>query len=430
MDQHILNLLDSPDGADRKEAIKLLVKDGSDEALKYLSALYKTETDPEIKQLAVKAGKLIRKRQQENAMFEDDGEMAFEDAIEEDDAPVEVSEMQRTRANSLLELAMDRSVAGDNAAAEKHLIKAFQINPNLLQDDYAVGVAGDIMGISASEVKSILREESTPEGKRKRKRKNSEITSHEGDATWNEAFTDMLIYMLVVGAITFVSTLLYFQFFAQTFASVDQQFAEAGLYSTTDGVEAAASMEAALSFFNTIGIGFSAVAAFSSAIGSLIYLLIWFFVIHFVATTFLSGDGTFRGLVHNTINYYTAFTVAYTLFGVGMFFLMTNSFLTPFSDASILTMSEAELDRMFAENLNNATSMLSLLGLLMFVGFIAFLYFTSKGIGKTYQLGTATGCISQIIAYIVLVGVIFACSCAFSALFASSVSAAFGTAGF
>jgi hypothetical protein len=95
-----------------------------------------------------------------------------------------------------------------------------------------------------------------------------------------------------------------------------------------------------------------------------------------------------------------------------------------------MTMSEAELDRMFAENLNNATSMLSLLGLLMFVGFIAFLYFTSKGIGKTYQLGTATGCISQIIAYIVLVGVIFACSCAFSALFASSVSAAFGTAGF
>ena len=63
MDSRILQLIESANPQDRKKAVQMLAKMGGPEAIRYLGIIYKQETDSEVKDLAVQAGKYIKKQQ-------------------------------------------------------------------------------------------------------------------------------------------------------------------------------------------------------------------------------------------------------------------------------------------------------------------------------------------------------------------------------
>lgn len=62
VDSNVLDELNSPEPEQRKRAIRQLARSQQPEALNLLSAAYRTETDPEIRDLVAKAGRYLRKR--------------------------------------------------------------------------------------------------------------------------------------------------------------------------------------------------------------------------------------------------------------------------------------------------------------------------------------------------------------------------------
>jgi hypothetical protein len=351
MDQQIINLINSPNVADRKRAIKLLVKDGSEDAYKYLSALYKTDTNAEIKQFAVKAGKLIRQRQKEI----DDSPIQQKTSKQQGDKPKVASakqtgQTQRVRAKHLIDTAMDRSVANDSVGAKRNLIKAFQMNPELLDDGYAMSVATSILGVSESEVQTIIQYEISETGTKQPK----DALLHKDDATWEVASIDVIVYMLIIGVATFVANLLSEQI----------------------GIRALASSGLNLEVNPVATIGNGLVSGLSSAIEGAISIFVWFAFIHFASKVLLSGRGTFRGLIHNAINVYTVYSVI--MIAVGLIF------------------ANHAVGARSRELVNNAGALLAI----QIIASIALAYFLSARISKNYQLTQMNGCVSLIIALI------------------------------
>jgi len=68
MDSKILQLMESANPQDRKKAIRMLAQVGGKESLRYLGLMYKQDDDPEVKDLAIQAGKLIKKQETEAAV--------------------------------------------------------------------------------------------------------------------------------------------------------------------------------------------------------------------------------------------------------------------------------------------------------------------------------------------------------------------------
>lgn len=423
MDENISRLIDSDNPQDRKRAIQLLVKEGTQEALTYLSALYRDETDPEIRKMAVEAGKRIRKQQQE-AQWVGEGDPSIGEIAKKKNPPPEtvpISEMQRTRAESLVELALNRDVAGDNVAARRHMSKALQVNPNLLNDQYTLGIAAEIFGVNAEDVADVIDVGSTG-GKSKRKHGDGGDDS----PTWSDAFTGLLIYMLIVGAITFATTLLSFQAFSGTFATLQTQIeAELGANWTAEFGEDVEIFMMMTNAISTLGIAFSASSAVSAAIGSVIGMLIWYMAVHFVATTLLSGAGTYPGLIVRTINIYTVFTAISGIVSFVSAIVMVNVLIEPLLALDISTIGPDEIERAFLPNFDTFATIFAALSIASLVGGLVFLYLTSRGIARNYEFGTATGCISQVIAYVVLVVIVLGCFCASSAVLGAGFAAMF-----
>jgi hypothetical protein len=200
MDSQITLLLESTSPQDRKKAIKMLVQHGGSETLVALGRLYKSEQDAEIKELALKAGRYLKKQQAEASdevtdypaplssipqktpsnsktpppPAEDDSDIATEypapmSDIREAPAavretkkefkPVSVSAYKQGQAKSLMERALDFSVRGYRGEAIELLIKAFHINPNLRLDTYYMRVAMNITRMDQEDTLYLIDED-------------------------------------------------------------------------------------------------------------------------------------------------------------------------------------------------------------------------------------------------------------------------------
>lgn len=221
MDATLLRMLDSPNPAERKQAIKKLAQSGDPEALKYLNALYKTENDPEIKDLAIKAGKYLRQQLGESVSANQadynrnwQGRAPQESprkAKEEEPVLAKVSKNAEERSKGMMETAMEALVARKQEDAHNLAKKAFALNPNLQYDAYYRGFAAEIMGTSQDEaVAELLAGTKT----REQKRKNDAQGSDQGD-TWGAAFGDLIIAFLVIAGATIISFLLASSAFGQ-----------------------------------------------------------------------------------------------------------------------------------------------------------------------------------------------------------------------
>ncbi len=176
VDRRLIQQLDNPDPEVRKKVIKALAKSQDPSAIKYLATLYKTDSDPEVRELALKAGKYIRKVAGDTMRSESGRSLSFTSPMDtpaeeasvypQDDAPapprpeaIEVPEGDAQRARSYLEQALDLQVRGEDERAVQFIARAFRLNPKFQFDSYALGVAATVMNRGRDEVLDILKPE-------------------------------------------------------------------------------------------------------------------------------------------------------------------------------------------------------------------------------------------------------------------------------
>jgi tetratricopeptide (TPR) repeat protein len=150
IDNNVIQQLDSPDPQERKKAIAALARSKNLEALKYLATVVKTDSDPEVADLARKAGIYIRKNAaaQPAPSRPAPGPELVQDRLRDELTPapigvedreplpeeIKVSRADEERARGHVEQAISWHMRGDNDKAADYLRRAFSANPKLQHD--------------------------------------------------------------------------------------------------------------------------------------------------------------------------------------------------------------------------------------------------------------------------------------------------------
>ena len=153
MDPRIIEALKSRDPEERKKAVRALAQTQTTESLRYLATIYKKDPDASVRELAIKAGRHIKKSR---AAVDWVGEGDVRFSTNEIPAVSRVSNVAQEQAKGLMDKALDESVKGNYEKAEEYVRQAFQLNPDLQFDTYYLGVASDVMGMNEDEVLAAL----------------------------------------------------------------------------------------------------------------------------------------------------------------------------------------------------------------------------------------------------------------------------------
>ena len=152
MDPRIVEALKSRDPEERKKGVRALGQLLSSEALRYLATIYKQDPDPGVRELAVKAGRHVKKMRAAGDWMGHENDKDFRFGTNEVPAVVSnVSPVNKEQAKGLMDKALDEAVKENFERAEELARQAFQLNPDLQFDSYYVGVAADVMGMSSDE---------------------------------------------------------------------------------------------------------------------------------------------------------------------------------------------------------------------------------------------------------------------------------------
>jgi hypothetical protein len=153
MDPRIIEALKSRDPEERKKAVRALAQTHTTESLRYLATIYKKDPDASVRELAIKAGRHIKKTR---AAVDWVGEGDVRFSTKEVAAVSTVSSVAQEQAKGLMDKALDESVKGNYEKAEQYARQAFQLNPDLQFDTYYLGIASDVMGMNEEEVIAAL----------------------------------------------------------------------------------------------------------------------------------------------------------------------------------------------------------------------------------------------------------------------------------
>lgn len=401
-----LKMLESGNASQRRQAIMALGKSQDADALPHLMRVYRGDPDPELRELARKAGAYIRKQtggavdptparttpparrdeyDDEYGAGYDDGSAYrvgyYDDDRESDyaatplyDAPedekpqnprVEVSQRDEQKAMRLVQQAENVYDRGKTQQAIKYLRQAFQVNPNLAYDRYSVGVAGIVTGLpSERAVQALIAGASVGAGAVHYKGKRVQDAIDEDDPGWRSVWVDLAIYWLVNIGFSLAALVLVGVFLVWVIGQVSAAEAAVIRAQNAELLEATAVFLIRESLVN--------------GTGSLIGLLIQYALLHFTAIFIMGGEGTFTRLIRQATLFYA---FAYPAFAVVMVLVF------------------------FWEGL--VLGRFVMLPLVSIAGSVFILFYTSFLIGRTYRFGTARGCATMIVSYVLTVCVLF-----------------------
>ncbi len=389
MDKEIIQLLKSSNPDDRIEGIKRLEASGHPDTVKILGALYKKETDPDVKARAAQVARKIK----------EGGSSAPAGAAKRSSG-----RRDPAAAKAHLEKAMDAMIAFQNDEAWVHAKKAFLADPELEEDDYAMGLASEITGADrTTAVETLLgggglAVEEKP--KRGGKAKSSDAADRVG---WGKALAGIGVYSLIVALAIAIPIALLGTAFTSIVAALA---ADPSIATATGGTFAI----------------LAAIMAVFILIGTFISVFIQYGMIHFSATTILGGDGYFTNLLWNMrIPLISQFIVQVLVLGI-MVFLVFSTFanIDPVAVEAALQTGDASYIPGFENDLGTIQAMNGLNGL---IG-LGFTIWISMVIGKTYDFGGIKGCLSIIISSIMMFVIACSCSFVFSLLFSGMIESA------
>jgi hypothetical protein len=423
LDNRLIQLLDHPDAETRKQAIKDIAKTRDPDALSYLAAVFRTDADAEVREMARKAGVYIKKYapgtsdvdrstgtvttyggDDDDAAYsgsgaygsatslygdDDDVDSAYtaqEDKRKNEDIVenmVRVAEHDAARAQGLMEQAVSAHMDGRLDKAERYLEQALRRNPNIANEVFFRSVASNITGLPADEAVVHLRTY-----KAKRRGSDSEVT-------WGDALIDLGIYWLVNVIIFALSFIGFYLLVVDVLdLGVTQPLTAQDLSSMA--AMNIPSPEEFVSWIRDAGVPLIMLGAVVAGFFSVISLLIQYFAIHVVSLMLLGGDGTMPLLIRKVTLFLTF--VYPIMIALGAFV------------SFILTLINPDLYTVGA--------------LLQFVVSIFVFYWFCRLIGRAYDFGAGRGCVALFLSTILLSVIFFACAFIVPMLIAGSTVSA------
>lgn len=260
MDPQIEQLLASTNPNERQRAIRALAKGPANEAvLRQLVAIYKTDPDPDVRQLALAAGKRLKRQ-------------GASPSKRTTTTTAAISERRAQRggassAQALLEDVVGMVVMGDYDNARDSARRAYEHDPSIIENDRNLKIIASAFEMP---VREALAELGVGVGGRKPKRKR-------GKEKDELTFLDGLVYLLLYGAYTIVPFLILIGIML----FVDPNLADVLETATARNVLFVTGVQGLL-------------------LASLIVITFYFvlnFVLHIVATLVFSGDGSLPALL-------------------------------------------------------------------------------------------------------------------------------------
>lgn len=396
----LITLLESKDPSRRREAIIAMARSQEPRALRYLATVHKSDPVPELRELALKAGRHLKREIESGAWVGQ--EETEESAAEEEKAKrevVNVSASAEKKSKELVDAAMTYMTQDNVALAEREIRQAFRLNPNLRHDQFANSLAENIMGMSGEPLYEELSRNVTVKRKRKPKDPANEVS-------WTTAFVDLAIYWVVLVAASLLGLLFSNSQLNDLYSSVD--------WNALDP-EAMASVEMMQSFANA-SLPFIIMYVVFYSLFSVIMTVIFFYApLHMGATMMLGGEGTFTSLIHKVTPVQIVFTLLYSVAGLFAAHIVMSSTMellaTTLQNPELYETNPAAAEQMvmqYSQSIQGAASV----GLFMMLASLVYFFVMSRQVGKTYDFGTGKGCVAIIIS-VILLGV-FICILSFA----------------
>lgn len=350
MDQWIQQLR-SPNPDKRKEAIVQLANTKDVAVLKYLKYVYENDPDPQIRQVAAKAGAFVQK----NAGAAPDpaptrgpqGQTKSQAQAPKADQPV--SAKDKEKAKQMVDRAVDYHMRGDKAKTIESLRRAIQLNRDLKRDRIVIGLASDLFGRRPEEAVEMLFDEQTAGEVVHRARKQQ---TNQNQVQMADDMNAALTYVAMYGAVYFIGFALLLIMMATLFLdnlpsalpTEDQQF---------------------IDNFKAIGPPLLILIALIYAVIATLGHLASTWAIHTVAKYMMVGSGNFFGFLRR-----------YTLFQTVLIGVMFASY------GLLLAMPAGET--------------LWIISFALTIGGLYAAWYTVRLIAGYYNIGNCAGCMSII----------------------------------
>ncbi len=193
----------------RKEAIKAAARAADKKALKTLAVMVEDDPDPEVRELAKRAGVYIRQQIGELPM-------APRTSGKGEETPrYNVTEENVAKGRKLLDAAVTYMMNGESSKAIKPLREALKYNPNLRYDGYFKSVLENATGLSGEEALAqitdaqITRALSERESTLRRQAALSEHLQEISKGAWGGvAFAAFMLFFVALAATFFASIML------------------------------------------------------------------------------------------------------------------------------------------------------------------------------------------------------------------------------
>lgn len=398
MDELIAQL-NSPDPNARRQAIIALGRAADPRALSALGSVYRNDPLPELRELALKAGRYIQQQNRQPPPQPQPsappfaagpppaqaGAQAYPQAWQEasrlptdvaygtglrDEVPLSPRDVERARA--YYNRALDLYMAGDRPKAAAELSRALEINPNLVNDLPTRNLAGEVTGLPPEQAARALADPEQrdrflypPEaGGAGRKRKRGAALA--AAATWGDVAVDLgLLFLVVV-----IGTLVYqlFVFPRMLDALFVYTASSPGSYQAVEDIlQVAASPVAAFGIALAVGVF------------NIVYVLLGYGLINWVATMF-GGRGALLDFYHALVPVVAVLSLAYYVIYALSFLLLDVT--SPWQ------------------------GLVALLSLGLGIGGV---YWTVRQIGRVHDLDAGTGCATLFLGGLLMVVVLCLC---------------------
>ncbi len=412
----LIRQLDDADPARRKQAVIALGKSRDVNALKPLANVYRSDPEPEIRELARKAGVYIKqhaevipdvpattppmpkpaapvgesytqRKMREMEEAKRAAELAQEPRFETQEAdtrrPIRGREYQvpkeaRERAAKAVDAALSYNLAGDDAKAMKNLTEAISLNPNLINDAYFNSITAGVTGLDGDAAMDMILDR----GKRKEFEvtaknvtKQAKIDKHMEVATkssWTDVMWEGVIYTLIViigpvlaGLVATQTAMNYFNAIAGSAQVTIEPSIATELQSSLMAITAATLIPVGI-ISGIIGVG-----------GLLLELVL----VHFLAVSVFRGHGTIQHLLSTLLGFYNRwlpvmFLIQYLM--TAIFFVSAGSPITYCFTIILVILTLYVLGK------------------------------TSGKIGEAYDFGGMKGCLAYNLSNVVVLGAITA----------------------
>lgn len=357
MTDEIIHQLHSLDPAERRQAIIRLANDRNPESLPLLASVYRSDPVPELRDLALKAGRYIRSSA--NAALPKPGSSPAPDSSQA------VSKRDAELAQNYLDAAIGYHAHGDTARTIENLGKAINLNPALQKETVFVNLASLAMNMPVAWAAPILmhpdrRAEYIAQIGGKRKLKRRQHGKGAEKATWDNVLIDFILFAVVL-ALASMAFLIF------SLDAIEDMFDMASTPVTASQLDT----------LYSASLAFLLIFAIFNAVFSALSLAMQGAAVHFAATTFFGGDGTLAYLYRRMVPFQT-----YVVLG---------------ASAAIIALT------LFG----STGALLLLLPIAATVGMVVYYFALSSLIGEVYSFGAGAGCGALILGSILLAALSF-----------------------